>query len=97
MFMRFRGGGIGHKIMRDIEQQLDEPGPWVDIEEDPDAVMEDGTLAAAPVDYDDDDENAERSDEDSENEHIDDEEDDLGAEDGEMPDYIAEEDQYDDL
>jgi hypothetical protein len=99
MFMRFRGGGIGHKILRDAERQLNETDPWVGIEEGSDVAMGDGAAAAAPVNSDDDDDDAERSDEGGENEHIedDDEDDDLGAEDGEAPDYIAQEDQYDEI
>ena len=33
MFMRFRGGGIGHRILHDVEHQLAETqDPWEDID-----------------------------------------------------------------
>jgi hypothetical protein len=104
MFMCFCGGVIGHKILQDMEQQLNEMDPWVDTKEDLDGVMGDGA-AAVPVDSDDngneeeeEEEEEEINDGGSENEHIRyDEDDGLSAEDGEVPDYIMQEDQYDDL
>jgi hypothetical protein len=98
MFMRFRGGGIGHRILRDVESQLAETDPWVDIEEREDVVMQDGTSISAQVDDDDDDNSdLEGSDEDDAIANMEDDDDELGAEDGETPDYIGEEDRYDDL
>jgi len=53
MFMHFRGGGISHKILRNIEHQLAENNEWEDIEDEPDVVMQDITEVAGPVEGDD--------------------------------------------
>lgn len=99
MFMRFRGGGIGHRILRDVEHQLVETqDPWEDIEEREDVVMQDVTSTGPPIDHNDvEDSDPEGSDEGEAMADMEDNDDELGAEDGEMPDYIGEEARYDDL
>ena len=129
MFMRFRGGGIGHKILRDVEHMLTEKDEWEDIEEELDIVMQDVTEAAGPIEGDDANTNngtdvmvhegeVDQNENEHEEENGDEEEEgdgdgnddnsdgdgdgdsddvDMGAEDGEIPDYIGEEADYDDL
>ena len=124
MFMRFRGGGIGHRMLREVEHLLAEKDEWEDIEEDLDIVMQDIVEATGPVEGDDANGNSgtgvmdyggdigqnedEPEEEEGNGDGDDDDDDDrggdgdgddvgLGAEDGEIPDYLGEEADYDDL
>jgi len=89
--MRFRGGGIGHRVLCDVEHRLAETDPWVDIDENTDVAMQYGTSSSVPIAEDGYGSDIVPSDEDDEDANIEDEEDiDLGAEDGEMPADIGE-------
>ena len=92
MFMRFRGGGIGHTYMRQVEPWLDATGwgntwPSLKDREPVDSGDEETNPAGVPGDKatEDEDEQSEESEEDSEESEEDSDVDDLGDGDAEDP------------
>lgn len=93
MFMRFRGGGVGHRITRHSEHQLMESDAQQEIGDGEGVGLGYGAPTSAPPS---DDEQSEPEGE-RENDFEDDEAD-LGAEDGESSaNYIGEDTDYADL
>ncbi|KAG0695610.1 hypothetical protein DFH29DRAFT_879939 [Suillus ampliporus] len=88
MFMRFRGGGVGHKMTRDLDELLRSDGASVDDGDVEDFVVteptDDGDIDGEVDEGEDEDEDSDQdSDEDSEGENDGEEEDKVRADEGE--------------